>query len=163
MRSQYTHPPNGSLIGMLSQSTRVRLAPVDPVARSETPCVVGFATTLDERRKRLKPGICRSRSSSSAPGMSCSCPASNVVMAAGVSLERTLFTVTLVLRGGGVGGWGSDEAGVCPITLWAVTRIATKAMTCRRIVKVMNEEFAGLAVPVAEPASRLTRILKGTG
>src|SRR5690349_4028735 len=129
---------------MLSQSTSVRLAPVDPVPRRETPCVVGLATTLDERRKRLKPGICRSRSSSSAPGMSCSWSASSAVMAAGVSLERTLLTVTLVLRGGGSGGLLlEEEAEFCPFATWAMTRPVAKAITCRRIVKVMDEDLAG--------------------
>ena len=144
MRSQYTHPPNGSLIGMPSHSRSVRLAPVDPVPRRETPWMVGLATTLDERRKRLKPGICRSRSSSSAPGMSCNWLASSVVIAAGVSLERTLLTVTLVLRGGGSGGLLLEEAELCPFAIGAgMIRLVAKAITCRRIVKVMDEDLAG--------------------
>src|SRR6266704_1227026 len=63
MRSQYTHPPNGSTIGTPSSSTSARLGPLAPNPRSDTPCVVGFATRLLERRKSEKPGTCRSRSS----------------------------------------------------------------------------------------------------
>src|ERR1041385_4462352 len=59
-RVQYTHPPNGEFTGMPSHSTSVRLAPDEPRPRSDTPCVVGFAARLDERRKRLKPGPMRS-------------------------------------------------------------------------------------------------------
>jgi hypothetical protein len=162
MRSQYTQPPNGSLIGMLSQSTSVRLAPVDPVARSETPCVVGLATTLDDRRNRLKPGIWRRRSSNSAPGMSCSCCAPRVVMAAGVSLERTVLTVTLVLRVGGLGELASGSLGSCALAARIERIAAARTITCRRIVKVMDENFAVPALPGWKPASRATRILKGT-
>src|SRR6185436_4326255 len=55
---QYTHPPNGSLKGMPSSRTRVRLCPLGPIPRSETPWVVGCATRLLVRRKRLNVGTC---------------------------------------------------------------------------------------------------------
>ena len=67
---QYTHPPKGSLAGMPSQRTSVRLAPEDPMPRREMPCVVGLATMLDDRRKRLNPGTSRNRSSRFVPGLS---------------------------------------------------------------------------------------------
>src|ERR1700751_5234069 len=101
-RVQSTHPPNGSLIGMLSHRTRVRLAPVDPVARSETPCVVGFATTLELRRNKLNPGTCRSRSSRFMPGIFSIRFWSKTVIEAGLSLEIAALTVTVVLRGDGL-------------------------------------------------------------
>jgi len=147
---------------MLSHSTNVRLAPVDPVARNETPCVVGFATTLDERRNRLKPGIWRKRSSSSAPGISCSCWAPTIVIAAGVSLERTVLTVTLVFRGVGLDEFASGAAGACAVAVRMETIARAKTITCNRIVKVMDEHSAAPAGQVGEPASRATRILKGT-
>ncbi len=46
MRVQYTQPPNGSLNGTLSISTRVRLTPLGPMPRSDTPCVVGCDVRL---------------------------------------------------------------------------------------------------------------------
>ena len=36
MRSQYTQPPNGSLIGTPSRSTSARLTPLGPIPRSDT-------------------------------------------------------------------------------------------------------------------------------
>ena len=56
MRSQYTHPPKGSLSGMRSERTTARLAPLAPTPLRDTPCVVGLAVRLPERRNRLKPG-----------------------------------------------------------------------------------------------------------
>src|ERR1035441_7071210 len=73
---------------MPSQRTRVRLAPEDPMPRSEIPCVVGLAARLDERRNRLNPGTSRSRSSRFVPGLCCRAVLSSVVTLAGVS-ERT--------------------------------------------------------------------------
>ena len=63
MRSQYTHPPKGSLSGMPSSSTRARLAPLAPTPRKDTPWDVGLATRLPDRRKSWKPGTWRSLSS----------------------------------------------------------------------------------------------------
>src|SRR5579884_2778637 len=96
-------------MGMLSQRTSVRLAPLEPVARKETPCVVGFATRLELRRNKLKPGIWRSRSSMFMPGMFSICSRSRTVMEAGVSADSVSFTVTVVFRGGGlVSSWVCD-------------------------------------------------------
>ncbi len=50
-------------MGTPSTSTSARLAPLAPSPRSETPCDVGFAVWLPERRSKLKPGTWRSLSS----------------------------------------------------------------------------------------------------
>src|SRR5438876_9414 len=84
---------------MPSHSTRVLLAPDEPVARKDTPWVVGFATTLDDRRNKLKPGTCRNLSSRLLPGMVRSCSWSTTVMEAGLSLVSEPTTVTVVVRG----------------------------------------------------------------
>src|SRR5580765_608600 len=42
-RVQYTQPPKGSLNGIPSSRTSVRLWPLGPIPRSDTPCVVGCA------------------------------------------------------------------------------------------------------------------------
>src|SRR5580693_5310352 len=70
-RSQYTHPPKGSFSGMPSSSTSARLAPLAPNPRRETPCVVGFAVRLLDRRYKLNPGTWRRSSSSRSAGVSC--------------------------------------------------------------------------------------------
>ena len=57
-------PPKGSLMGMPSTSTSARLAPLGPTPRSDTPCVVGCPTRLDDRRNKLNDGTWRSKSSS---------------------------------------------------------------------------------------------------
>ena len=67
-RVQYTQPPNGSLNGMPSSRTSVRLWPLGPIPRSDTPCVVGCAARLLARRKRLKVGIWRRTSSATSAG-----------------------------------------------------------------------------------------------
>src|SRR6267378_327470 len=101
---------------MPSQSSSVRLAPVDPMPRSETPCVVGFATTLEERRNRVKPGTLRRRSSILTPGSSAIRWRSITEMAAGTSVEMVSVTVMDVLTGssfgGGCGGslWGEADS-----------------------------------------------------
>ena len=59
----------------------MRLTPLGPMPRSDTPCVVGLATRLLLRRNRLKPGIWRSRSST--------------VRAAERSISSLVNTVTL--------------------------------------------------------------------
>src|SRR3989442_12821368 len=56
-------PPNGSLIGTPSSSTRARLVPLRAMPRSERPCVVGCPTAPDVRRNRVKVGTCRRGSS----------------------------------------------------------------------------------------------------
>src|SRR4051794_20315382 len=87
---------------MPSQSTNVLLAPDEPVARSETPWVVGFATMLEDLLNRLNPGTCRRRSSRLTPGMVFSCSWSRTVITAGLSLVSEPTTVTVVVRGFGV-------------------------------------------------------------
>src|ERR1035437_2636651 len=94
---------------MPSHKTSVRLAPEDPRPRSETPCVVGLATRLDERRNRLKPGTERRRSSRLTPGVCCRSEASRVETLAGVSAEIVSTTVIEVLTGSGAGGaWAAS-------------------------------------------------------
>src|SRR5262245_52039567 len=67
-RVQYTQPPNGSLNGTPSTSTSVRLTPLGPMPRSDTPCAVGCDDKLLLRRNRLKVGTCRSTSSATTAG-----------------------------------------------------------------------------------------------
>jgi len=97
---------------MPSHSTRLRLAPDDPRPRSVTPCVVGFATSDDVRRKRLKPGTERSRSSNSAPGVCSRVALSMTEILAGVSAEICSVTVIDVLTGVSLSA-GVWSAGVC--------------------------------------------------
>src|SRR2546425_7594066 len=103
---------------MPSHSTIVRLAPEEPMPRREIPCVVGCATTLDERRNRLKPGTARRRSSRFSPGVWRICLLSSTETEAGVSAVTVQTTVMLVrtgsilaasLSGGGV--WAGAIAG----------------------------------------------------
>src|ERR1017187_7728089 len=89
---------------MPSQRTRVRLAPEDPMPRSEIPCVGGLAASLDVRRNRLNPGTSRSRSSRFVPGLCCRAVLSSVVTLAAVSAEMFSTTVMEVLTGSGFGG-----------------------------------------------------------
>jgi hypothetical protein len=103
---------------MPSQSTRVREAPVDPRARNETPCVVGFAATLDERRNRLKPGTVRKRSSRLTPGVCRSSSLPKTEIDAGVSVFTFSATVIEVRTGSSFAGSVSAVAagaacGVC--------------------------------------------------
>src|SRR5436190_23027310 len=67
-RVQYTQPPNASLNGTPSTITSVRLTPLGPIPRSDTPCVVGCDDRLLERRNRLNVGIRRSTSSATSAG-----------------------------------------------------------------------------------------------
>src|ERR1035438_3540666 len=105
--------PKGSLAGMPSQRTRVRLAPEDPMPRSEIPCVVGLAARLDERRNRLNPGTSRNRSSRFVPGLCCRAVLSSVVTLAGVSAEMFSTTVIEVLTASGFGGAWAGGAWTC--------------------------------------------------
>src|ERR1019366_4885502 len=100
---------------MPSQSTSVRLAPEDPMPRSEMPCVVGLATMLEERRERLKPGRSRGRSSRLARGLCCKPMASSVVTLAGVSAAIFSTTVMEVFSGSGFGGVAVCGSGVCAL------------------------------------------------
>src|SRR3954466_8050696 len=67
-RVQYTQPPNGSLKGTPSSSTSVRLWPLGPMPRSDTPCAVGCAARLLVRLNRLKLGTLRRTSSAVSAG-----------------------------------------------------------------------------------------------
>ena len=67
-RVQYTQPPNGSFCGMPSAMTSVRLTPLGPMPRSDTPCDVGCDDRLLARVNRLNVGICRSTSSATTAG-----------------------------------------------------------------------------------------------
>src|SRR5438552_5918435 len=67
-RVQYTQPPNGWLNGVPSTSTSVRLTPLGPMPRRDTPCDVGCDDRLLVRRNRLNVGICRSTSSATTAG-----------------------------------------------------------------------------------------------
>src|SRR6185436_5014238 len=87
-RVQYTQPPNGSLNGAPSTSTSVRLTPLGPMPRSETPCVVGCDDRLLVRRNRLKVGIWRSTSSATTAGEFWMSSAWSTLMLAGVSPSR---------------------------------------------------------------------------
>ena len=96
-RDQYTQPPNGSLMGTPSTSTSVRLTPLGPIPRSDTPCVVGCDARLLVRRKRLNVGICRSTSSATNAGdclMSC---LSSMLTLAGTSPVRRSLRVAVTV------------------------------------------------------------------
>src|ERR1039457_1135286 len=98
---------------MPSHRTRVRLAPDDPMPRSETPFVVGLATRLEGRRNSVKPGTSRRRSSMLTPGVCARVVLVSTLTAAGVSAEIVAVTVMDSLRGsilglsdeGGFGSW----------------------------------------------------------
>lgn len=78
--------------------------------RKEMPCVVGWATRLEERRKRLKPGIMRRRSSVFTPGTLRISEASRTAIDAGASVA-TFSTTVIELR---TVSALSPAAGVCP-------------------------------------------------
>jgi hypothetical protein len=87
--------------------------------RSEIPWVVGFATTLDERRNKENPGTLRKRSSRLTPGICRIVRSSSTVINAGVSVEIFSVTVMLVFSGSIfiVSVWGAAAAGegsLCP-------------------------------------------------
>ncbi len=88
-RVQYTQPPNGSLNGTPSTMTSVRLTPLGPMPRSDTPCAVGCDDKLLVRRKRLKVGTCRSRSSATTAGELSIVSASRMLMLAGMLPRRS--------------------------------------------------------------------------
>src|SRR5882672_5065734 len=67
-RVQYTHPPNGSFWGTPSARTSVRLTPLGPIPRSDTPCAVGCDDRLLVRRNKLNVGSCRNTSSATTAG-----------------------------------------------------------------------------------------------
>src|SRR5215471_11904451 len=117
-------------MGTPSQSTSERLAPEDPRPRSDTPCVVGWATRLEVRRKRLKPGTMRSRSSSSLPGVSLIVVLSMAVILAGVSAAMSPVTVMLVLTGSSFCCLSSGDWAVSGTRQVARTQQASAAPAC---------------------------------
>ena len=88
-RVQYTHPPNGSLNGMSSTRTSVRLTPLGPMPRNDTPCVVGCDDRLLVRRNRLNVGTCRSTSSATTAGEFLMASVSRTLMLAGMLPSRS--------------------------------------------------------------------------
>src|ERR1019366_8489470 len=98
---------------MPSQRTRVRLAPEDPIPRSEMPCVVGLAARLEERRNRLNSGTSRNLSSRLVPGLCWRAVLSRTVTLAGVSAEIFSTTVMEVLTVSGFGGSLGCGSWVC--------------------------------------------------
>src|SRR4051795_12389352 len=96
---------------MPSSSTSARDAPLAPTPRSETPCDVGLALRLPERRKSVNPGTCRN--ASSVVDAAVVCIASRVITTtlAGVSLSRVFVCVavtTIVSDEAGGDVWGSS-------------------------------------------------------
>ena len=73
---------------MPSSSTSARLAPLAPTPRSETPCEVGFATRLPDRRNRVKPGTWRSASSRVRAAVAARSSGPSTIVSAAVSLAR---------------------------------------------------------------------------
>src|SRR5688572_3522572 len=106
-RFHCTQPPNGSFSGTPSRRTAVRLAPLAPTPRSETPCVVGFALRLLERRKIENPTDCRKTSSIAGDAADSIALREMIETLAGVSAMRVSIlaavTVTSSLMGPGVG------------------------------------------------------------
>ena len=86
---QYTQLPKGSLSGTPSQRTSVRLAPLGPIPRSETPVVVGWEMKLVFRRKSPNPGTRLRASSTRAPGESRRSSLSSAVTSA---IESTMVS-----------------------------------------------------------------------
>src|SRR3990172_3427138 len=96
---QYTQPPKGSFNGTPSSNTSVRLTPLGPIPRRETPCAVGWVTRLLLRRNKLNPGICRNRSSTVRAG---DCWISSLVMTvtfAGTSRNRCSIRLAEITTG----------------------------------------------------------------
>src|SRR5215216_6532533 len=87
-RVQYTQPPNGSLNGVPSTRTSVRLTPLGPTPRSDTPCAVGCDDRLLVRRNRLKVGTNRSTSSATTEGDRLIVSLSTTLTLAGTSPSR---------------------------------------------------------------------------
>ena len=74
-----------------------RLAPLAPSPRSETPCVVGFAFRLDERRNIENPTVCRSTSSSTGAADEAMSAFPSVATLAGVSPIRVSVRLAVTM------------------------------------------------------------------
>ncbi len=82
--------------------------------RKETPCVVGFATTLEVRRKSENPGTARSVSSMLMPGTASMAVEFRTVITAGASAEMVPVTVIDSFSGSGLScceGCGAEAGG----------------------------------------------------
>jgi hypothetical protein len=104
-RVQYTHPPNGSFWGMPSARTSVRLTPLGPIPRRDTPCAVGCDDRLLVRLNKLNVGIWRSTSSATTAGEALMSSLVNTLTLAGMSPARCSLrvgvTVTVSFNGAG--------------------------------------------------------------
>jgi UDP-N-acetylglucosamine 2-epimerase (non-hydrolysing) len=104
-RFHCTHPPNGSLSGTPSKNTPERLAPLAPTPRRLTPCVVGLALRLLDRRKIEKPTDWRRTSSRDGAALVSMSVLEMVETLAGVSEMRVSirFAVTVTSSRIGIG------------------------------------------------------------
>src|ERR1035437_8257013 len=118
---------------MPSHRTRVRLAPVDPKPRRDTPCVPGLATRLDERRNK--------RSSRFTPGTSLIWVWSRVETEAGASAAIRSVTVMDVLTGG-MGGLSPGGAGDWAIRRTGQHTAVDQAITLGQRIKRMKAVLA---------------------
>ena len=75
-------------MGTPSLRTMARLAPDAPTPRKLTPCEVGFAVRLPERRKSVKPGTCLSTSSKVSAAVVLRSSGDSMMTLAAVSLTR---------------------------------------------------------------------------
>ena len=98
-RPQAIQPPKGSLRGTPSSRTSTRPAPLPPTPRRLAPCVVGFATPLLVRRKRVNPGTWRRTSSRRTAAEDRTAPASRTrtSVEASTSLSRPREGVTVTV------------------------------------------------------------------
>jgi hypothetical protein len=96
---------------MPSSSTSARDAPLAPTPRSDTPCDVGFALRLPDRRKSVKPGTWRSASSVVDAAVVCIASREITTTLVGVSPRRIFVCVavtTIVSDAAGGDVWGSS-------------------------------------------------------
>src|SRR5439155_5350182 len=130
-RVQYTQPPNGSLNGMPSSSTSVRLWPLGPIPRSDTPCVVGCATRLLVRRNRLKVGTWRSTSSATSAGDAAISRLLTTLTLAGVSPRRCSLRVgvTVTVSNNPAGARTTSMSPVCAAGTFSVFSAKPPART----------------------------------
>ena len=75
-----TDPKNGSTIGTPSSSTKVRAAAFPPRLRKVTPCAVGLAERLSDRRNSCNPATVCNASSNRPEGLSISAARGILVM-----------------------------------------------------------------------------------
>jgi hypothetical protein len=170
-RVQYTHPPNGSLKGTSSSSTSVRLTPLGPMPRSDTPCEVGCVDRLLLRRKRLNVGICRSTSSATTAGDDLISSPVRMLTLAGVSPRRCSprLGVTVTVSSTPAGATTTLSS---PARSAAVTRLVVSAKPPARTIRVtaspsgvsiVNRPSGPLVIcRSGEPSTRTMTIAPGT-